>query len=289
MDYLLHVIIITGIYMLLTMSLNLVVGYTGLPAISHGAFYGLGAYTSALISVDYHLSPWLGLLSAVLVCALVAAAVALSSLRLSGDYFSLATIAFAVVFYSILKNAVGLTRGPMGLPGIPPFSFWHWRLVKAWQYVLFVAFIVSAGYWVMLRIVNSPFGRVMRAIREDVIGAEALGKNVGKIKLSVFVLAASFAGLAGSLYAHYVTFIDPSSYGVMESIVLLLMVVFGGMGSLVGSLLSAAVLVGFPECLRLIGMPEAVAAPVRQMAYGLLLVGLMVWRPEGLLGRYKWT
>ena len=142
-------------------------------------------------------------------------------------------------------------------------------------------------FFVIQRIVNSPFGRVLQGIREDEIAAQAMGKDVNRHKLLVFIIGAFFAGMAGSLYAHYITFIDPSSFTVMESITILLMVVFGGMGSLTGSFLGAAVLVILPELLRFLGMPSAVAAPLRQMIYGLLLILLMLKRPQGLVGRYQ--
>lgn len=127
----------------------------------------------------------------------------------------------------------------------------------------------------------------MRSIREDEIASETLGKHTAKYKLQVFVVGAFFAGIAGSLYAHYITFIDPSSFTIMESITVLLMVIFGGMGSIRGSLVGATALVIFPEILRFLGMPSSIAAPMRQMIYGLLLVILMIRKPQGLLGKYR--
>jgi len=135
--------------------------------------------------------------------------------------------------------------------------------------------------------VNSPFGRVLQSIREDEIASETLGKNTSKYKLSVFVISAFFAGIAGSLYAHYTTFIDPSSFTVMESITVLLMVIFGGAGSISGSVVGAVILVVLPELLRFLGLPSSIAAPMRQMIYGLLLVILMQRRPAGIMGAYK--
>jgi len=141
--------------------------------------------------------------------------------------------------------------------------------------------------FVIRRVVNSPFGRILRSIREDEISSQALGKNTTKHTLLVFVIGAFFAGIAGSLYAHYITFIDPSSFTIMESITVLLMVIFGGMGSISGSIAGAVILVVFPELLRFLGMPSSIAAPMRQMIYGLLLVVLMIKRPQGIMGRYQ--
>jgi branched-chain amino acid transport system permease protein len=135
--------------------------------------------------------------------------------------------------------------------------------------------------------VNSPFGRILRSIREDEIASQALGKDTVKHKLLVFIIGAFFAGIAGSLYAHYITFIDPSSFTVMESIAILLMVIFGGMGSIQGSIVGAVILVIVPELLRFFGMPSSIAAPMRQMIYGLVLVLLMIKRPQGIMGRYR--
>ena len=288
MEYLLHILVITGIYIILALSLNLVVGYTGLASLGHAAFSCVGAYTSSLLALNYGLSPWLGLLIGACVAAVSGIVIGAPSLRLKGDYLALATLGLAVIVYSVAKNWMSVTRGPMGLPGIPGFSFFGMRLGEVWQYLIIVGVFVLITYAVIWRIVNSPFGRVLRSIREDETAALAMGKDVNRHKMIVFVVGAFFAGLAGSLYAHYITFIDPSSFTVMESITILLMVVFGGMGSLSGSFVGAAVLVILPEMLRFVGMPSSIAAPLRQMIYGLLLVVLMLKRPQGIMGKYKW-
>jgi branched-chain amino acid transport system permease protein len=287
MEYILHVLIITGIYIISTMSLNLVVGYTGLPALGHAAFICVGAYTSSLLALNYGLSPWFGLLIGACFAALISVVISYPSLRIKGDYFALATFGFAVIIYSIAKNWVSLTRGPMGLPGIPTFSILGFQFSSIWSYLILVAFFVFLTYFAIGRVVNSPFGRILRGIREDEIATLAMGKDVDKHKILAFVIGAFFAGISGSLYSHYITFIDPSSFTVLESLTILLMVVFGGMGSLSGSFIGAAILVIFPEALRFLGMPSSVAAPLRQMIYGLLLILLMLKRPQGIMGKYK--
>lgn len=287
MEYLLHILVITGIYIILTLSLNLLVGYTGLAAFGHAAFSCVGAYTSSLLALQYGISPWIGLIIGACVAALLGIVIGLPSIRLRGDYLALATFGFGVIVYSGAKNWVSLTRGPMGLPGIPGFNLFGLFLDSIFSYLILVAAFVLFTYFVIQRIVNSPFGKVLQGIREDEIAAQAMGKDVNRHKLLVFIIGAFFAGIAGSLYAHYITFIDPSSFTVMESITILLMVVFGGMGSLRGSFLGAAVLVILPELLRFLGLPSAIAAPLRQMIYGLLLILLMLKRPQGLVGRYR--
>jgi branched-chain amino acid transport system permease protein len=287
MDYWLNILVFTGIYTILSLSLNLVIGFTGLPALGHAAFSCVGAYTSALLGLNFGLSPWLGLCLGAIAAGLLGAIVSLPALRLKGDYLALATFGFGVIIYSIAKNWVSVTRGPLGLPGIPGFSLFGWQLSAVWAYLLLVLCFVGLTYFVINRIVHSPFGRVLKGIREDEDATLAMGKDVNRHKILVLAIGAFFAGIAGSLYAHYVTFIDPSSFTLTESLMILLMVVFGGMGSLPGSLVGAASLVILPEALRFLGIPSSIAAPLRQMIYGLLLVGLMLKRPQGILGDYR--
>ncbi|MCX5638851.1 MAG: branched-chain amino acid ABC transporter permease [Planctomycetota bacterium] len=287
MEYLLHILVICGIYSILTLSLNLVVGYTGLPSLGHAAFFCIGAYISALLALNLGMSPWVGLMAGACGAALFGIVIGMPSLRLKGDYLALATFGAGMIVYSVAKNWVGLTRGPMGLPGIPGFSILGFSLDTTWSYLMLVIAFVLITVFVLRRLVSGAYGRVLRSIREDEIASETLGKHTAMYKLQVFVVGAFFAGIAGSLYAHYITFIDPSSFTVMESITILLMVIFGGMGSLKGSLTGACALVFFPEMLRFIGMPSSIAAPMRQMIYGLLLVVLMIKRPQGLLGKYR--
>ncbi|HID93192.1 MAG TPA: branched-chain amino acid ABC transporter permease [bacterium (Candidatus Stahlbacteria)] len=247
----------------------------------------MGAYMSALLALRLGLSPWIGLLAGACVAALLGIVIGFPSVRLKGDYLALVTFGFGVIVYAIAKNWVSVTRGPMGLPGIPQFSVFGYQLSTIWSYLILVGAFVALTFFVLRRVTNSPFGRVLKSIREDEIASEALGKDTTRHKLLVFIIGAFFAGIGGSLYAHYITFIDPSSFTVMESITILLMVIFGGMGSILGSVVGAIVLVVFPELLRFLGMPSAIAAQARQMIYGLLLVVLMIRRPQGLLGRYR--
>ncbi len=276
-----------GIYIILTLSLNLIVGYTGLAALGHMAFACVGAYTSSLLALNYGISPWIGLVIGAFVASLLGLIIGFPSIRLEGDYLALATFGFGIIVYSISKNWVSLTRGPMGLPGIPKFSFLGFELQPTWAYLLLVIVFVAITTFVINRIVDSPFGRVLKSIREDEVASLSIGKDVNRYKLIVFIVGAFFAGIAGSLYAHYITFIDPSSFTVMESITVLLMVVFGGMGSIRGSFVGALILVIFPEMLRFMGMPSSIAAPLRQMIYGLLLTVMMIKRPQGIVGKYR--
>ncbi len=287
MEYLLHILVISGIYVILTASLNLIVGYTGLPSLGHAAFSCVGAYVSSLLALNLGISPWIGIVVGACVAAIFGLIIGFASLRLKGDYLALATFGFGIIVYSVVKNWISVTRGPMGLPGIPGFTLFGFELSEIWAYLLLVIIFVLITLFILKRIVNAPFGRVLKSIREDEVASEILGKNTAKYKLIAFIIGAIFAGIAGSLYAHYITFIDPSSFTVMESITIMLMVVFGGMASIRGSIVGAIVLVMFPEALRFLGMPSAIAANTRQMIYGLMLIILMIWRPQGLFGKYR--
>lgn len=286
MEYFFHILIIAGIYAIFALSLNLIVGFTGLPALGHIAFACIGAYTSSLLALDYGISPWIGLLVGGILSSLFGIVVAYPSLKLKGDYLALTTFGLGIIVYSVAKNWVSLTRGPMGLPGIPTFSIFGYALDNVYSYLVLVSSFVAITYLIIRNITSPPFGRILTGIREDETAMLAIGWNVKKYKLIVFLIGAFFAGIGGSLYAHYITFIDPSSFTLMESIAVLLMVILGGMGSLVGSIIGAAFLILLPELLRFLGMPSSVAAPLRQMIYGLILIILMLWRQQGLFGKY---
>lgn len=286
MEYLLHIVILIGIYVILSVSLNLIAGYTGLLSIAHAAFYGVGAYVAALMALKLH-SPFLiNTVCAVVLSGLLGALVGIPSLRIRDDYFVIATFAFQVITFSVLNNWVSFTGGPMGLPGIPQPTIFGLAVSSQVGLLVLVGVFCVLTLWVTHRIVRSPFGRVLKAIREDEVFAQAAGKRVAVYKMLVFVISAEMAAVAGVMYAHYISFIDPTSFTVMESILIISIVIIGGAGSLWGPVVGAVVLVVLPELLRFIGLPSSVAANLRQILYGGLLVAFMVWRPRGFLGEY---
>lgn len=286
MEYLVHILILIGIYVILSVSLNLIAGYTGLLSIAHAAFYGVGAYVAALMALNLH-SPFLINIScAVVLSGLLGALVGIPSLRIRDDYFVIATFAFQVITFSVLNNWVSFTGGPMGLPGIPQPSIFGLQVSSHLDFLILVAILCTLTLWICHRIVRSPFGRVLKAIREDEVFSQAAGKNVAAYKVLVFVIGAGMAAVAGVMYAHYISFIDPTSFTVMESIFIISIVIIGGSGSLWGPVVGAVVLVVLPELLRFIGLPSSVAANLRQIIYGGLLVAFMMWRPRGFLGEY---
>jgi branched-chain amino acid transport system permease protein len=286
MEYGLHIAILAGIYLILATGLNLIAGYAGLVSIAHAAFFGIGAYTAALMALNLHSPMVVNLVCAIALAGMIGAVVGAPSLRIRDDYFVIATFAFQVIVFNVLNNWVSFTGGPMGLPGIPQPTIFGWTISSPAAFLLLAGCCCAAVLLICHRIVHSPFGRVLTAIREDEVLAQAAGKNVARYKVLVFVIGAAMAAVGGVLYAHYISFIDPTSFTVMESIFVLSVVIIGGAGSPWGPVAGAVVLVTLPELLRFLGLPSAVAANVRQILYGTALVACMMWRPQGLLGEY---
>lgn len=286
MEYLLHILIMICIYVILGQSLNLLIGYTGLLSIAQAAFYGVGAYVAAIMSLKLGIPFLLNLVCAIAISSLFGALIGIPSLRLKGDYFVIVTLGFQMITFSVLNNCVSLTGGPMGLPGIPQPSVFGWVISSHIEFLLLVAVFAVLVFWLCKCIIKSPFGRVLTAIREDEVFALAAGKNVAVYKVAVFAIGSGMAAIAGALYAHYISFIDPTSFTVMESIFIISIVIIGGAGSLWGPVVGAVLLVMLPEALRFVGMPSSIAANMRQILYGGLLVAFMMWRPQGLIGKY---
>lgn len=289
MEYLLHILILIGIYSILSMSLNLLVGYTGILSIAHAAFYGVGAYVAALMALRLDSPFMLNLFLAIIATAVFGAVVGIPSLRIKDDYFVIATFAFQIITFSILNNLVNFTGGPLGLPNILQPVLFNYVISSHLEYLILVMLLVSLTYWICNRIVSSPFGRMLKAIREDEIFAQAMGKNVSENKIKIFMVGASLASIAGVIYATYITYIDPTSFTVMESIFIISIVIIGGAANLKGSIVGAAVLVALPELLRFVGLPNSVAANIRQILYGGLLIVFMLWRPQGFIGIYYFS
>jgi branched-chain amino acid transport system permease protein len=287
MSYALHILIMITIYLILSLSLNLLVGYTGLLSICHAAFYGIGAYTSTLLIVKLGLSFPVALICGVLMAMLLSLLVAYPSLRLKGDYFVLTSLGFQIIVFSILYNWVGLTRGPYGIPGIPRPNLFGIEFGNLLLFLLLSAILASIVILVIYRLTSSPFGRALKAIREDELVTLALGKNVARFKIWSFVIASGIAAISGSLYAGYVTYIDPTSFTLDESIFILAIILVGGSGNLKGPIVGTAFMIILPEILRFLGIPDTIAPNVRQMIYGALLVLLMRYRSQGIAGEYK--
>lgn len=286
MEYIQHILILIGLYVILSVSLDLVAGYVGILSIAHAAFYGTGAYVAALLALKLQSSFLVNISCALILAGGLGVLVGVPSLRIHDDYFVIGTFAFQVITFGVLNNWVSLTGGPMGLPGIPQPVILGYHVSTHLDFLFLVGVFCGLSLLISRRIVASPFGRVLRAVREDEVLAGATGKNVALSKTLVFIIGASMAGVAGSLYAYYISFIDPTSFTVMESIFIISIVIIGGAGSLWGPVVGSVVLVSLPEILRFIGMPSSIAANVRQILYGALLVIFMMWRPQGFVGEY---
>jgi len=261
-------------------------GYTGILSIAHASFFGVGAYVVALMALKFQTPFFLNISLAIIASGIFGALVGIPSLRLRGDYFIIATFAFQMIAFSILNNLVTFTGGPMGLPGIPQPNIGGYQVTTQFEFLLLVVFLAGLTYWILNRIVTSPFGRLIKAIREDEVFVQATGRNVSTSKIKVFIISGSLASIAGAFYATYVTFIDPSSFTIMESIFIISIVIIGGAANLKGSIIGSIVLVALPELLRFIGLPNSLAANLRQILYGSLLIIFMLWRPQGFLGEY---
>jgi len=284
--YLLHILIIVGIYVILAVSLNLIAGYAGLLSIAHAAFYGIGAYVAALMALNVHSNFAINIVCGMILAAIVGVLVAWPALRIHEDYFVIASFGFQVIIFSVMNNWVGLTRGPLGLPGIPQPELFGAKINTHWEFLALVWVLAILTFLLCRYLVSSPYGRVLKAIREDEIFAQAQGKNVAYFKLTVFAIGAALAAIGGALYAYYITFIDPTSFTVAESIFLISIVIIGGLGNLWGAVIGAVILIALPELLRFIGISQTYVANIRQILYGTLLILMMFFRPQGIIGEY---
>ena len=202
----------------------------------------------------------------------VAFTVAKVAVKTVDDYYVIITLGIQVVIYSIMNNWQGVTNGPLGIAGIPPFSIFGVALESKWAFLLLSAILAATVWFLLHNVMSSPFGRVLRALSEDEVYTGSLGKNVGQAKVVSFVVSGMLASIAGVLYAHYISYIDPTSFTLDESIFILSIVIIGGMRKPWGVFLAAAFLVLLPEALRFVGLPSSVAANVRQIVYGVALV-----------------
>ena len=284
--YIAHLLIIIGVFAILTMGQNIILGYTGLFGIAQAGFYGIGAYTSALLVLKLGLPFWLGLPMAGIVAGLIGWLLGLCTMRLGGDYFCIATLGFVVIVRQVLLNWEGLTRGAFGLTNIPRPEFFGFALDSRLSYCSLVWLVLLALGAVMYNIGESRLGRAFKAIRDNEIAALGMGIRNVQVKITAVALGSAYAGVAGALYAHYAGYIEPSAFTMMETIIVLCMAVLGGMGSVTGSILGAAILTAVPELLRLVGVSGTLSV-YRQLLYGLILVAAILIRPQGVMGKLE--
>lgn len=285
MDYLLHVLILVAIYGMLAISLSISSGYTKLISLAHAGFCAIGAYTSAILCVRYGVDFWWTLPLAMIAAGLAACPVAFLSRKTIDDYFIVCTMGVAVIITSLLTNFTTLTNGPLGIVSIPaPILFGRSISSKGeWLFVLMTAYLIFASMAYNLR--GSSFGRLLLAIGEDQIFCESLGKNVDLAKFQSFLLGAVLAAVPGCFYSSYISYIDPSSFGLDDAIVLLSIIIIAVMGRTASLLPAVFLLIVLPEALRFIGIPVGIAGDLRQILFALALL-FVLWlrsRPERIL------
>ncbi len=281
--YLVHILILIGIYLIVITSLNLALGYSGLLNLGHVALFGVGAYTSTLL-VLRGVPFFVAFLAAGLLASFFGFFLVFATKKLRGDYYALASLGFAFVIHSLLLNLVGITRGPLGIPGIPRSAFFGFVLEENLLYLLFVSGIALVSLFVLFRIVRSGFGTLLAAMRDDEVGLRMFGVNTKRLKYITMGISAFFVGIAGSLLAHYLGYIDPNIFSIHELILILSIVIVGGLASFKGSILATFVIILLAELMRFVPLPSSIIGPGRQILYGLVLLFILMKRPRGLYG-----
>ncbi len=284
--YILGMLNFIGLNAIAAMGLTLLMGYAGQVSLGQAAFFGLGAYASGILTATYGVNPWVAMAIACLLTGCVAFAIGTPIFRLSGLLLAMATLGFGIIVYYVQVNWTSLTGGPSGLTGIPPLSLGGFRFDRDARFFYLVWGWVFLLLALALNLADSRIGRALRAIHGGELAAQMAGVDTTRLKLQIFVVSAVYTAIAGSLYAHYLTFINPSPFGFGYSIELLVMVVLGGLTSLWGALLGAATVTFLSELLRAI-MPRLMSrtqAEYEIVLFGLLLMGFMIFMPKGLAG-----
>lgn len=275
--YVLRICVVAQMNLILVLSLNMMIGLLGQMSFGHAAFFGIGAYTAALLSTRLKLPAELTFPAAMVVAGMFGVLLGLPVLKLKGYYFVIVTMVFCEIMRIVELNWMDLTRGPLGIMAIPKPSFFGLKIASQRGFYFLALVLVILTVVVIRNIMNSRIGHAILAVRDDELAASSMGVDVFKYKILVFVVSSCFAGLAGALYAQYTGYIDPTSFTNNKSNELLVMVIFGGLGNMVGSFIGAITLSVIPELLR--GM-----STYRQLIYGVVLVLLMMVKPDGLLG-----
>jgi branched-chain amino acid transport system permease protein len=283
MDYLYHILVMVCLYVILATSFNLLIGSAGLFALSHAAFYAFGAYATAILTTRFGVPfPW-PLLIGIVGAAGVGALVAVPAMRIGGHYLVIVTMALQVIVLAVLINGGHFTGGTDGIPGVPKITLFGTVLDTPLSFLPLAAILAAACVAVCWRIAGSPFGRALKAMRENEAATQAAGKNIVAMKVTVFALSAALASVAGALLAHYISFVGTDSFTLDETIYILAMVILGGTGNLWGAVLGAVILVILPELLKFLALPADIADKLRQIFYGLILIGILLLRPQGIL------
>lgn len=284
--YIFNLVIIIGIYFILGLSLQLTIGFTGLFNLGHITFFGVGAYVAALLTIaQFPLG--ISLLLAGVSAVFVSSFFSIFAIRLKGDYFALAALGLFFIFHSIVLNWIDLTGGPFGISRITNSFLQDISFASNFTFFILVVLMFLFSFFVLQRIVNSPFGKVLESIRDCELAAMALGKNVFKMKFIAIGISAFFAGIAGGLYSQYLSYIHPSSFEFSQMIFILSIVFLGGLASLKGTFLSTIILVLIPELLRFFDLPFQFMSPLRNILYAFILLGILLYKSRGFYGGIK--
>jgi branched-chain amino acid transport system permease protein len=286
-EFILLLCIYFGIYSILALGLNLIAGYTGLLSLCQAAFFAIGAYTTAIIMLKYPTMYIEAFFLSGVIAALFGILIGLPTLRLRGDYLAIATLGFGEIVKNVIINWDALTNGPFGISGIKGPVFFGFEIQDKTAYLIFIWLIALVTYLALRRFVRSRFGRALEAIREDEIAASAMGINIVKYKILSFSIGAFFAGIAGSLWTSFNHSVSPGTFDFMLSIMILCMVVLGGMGNNLGTITGTAIIVITSELPRLLGFSNIIPPQINQIFFGLILVVMMIYRPQGILGMKK--
>jgi branched-chain amino acid transport system permease protein len=276
-DYVFRVIIAVIIDIPLALSQNLITGFGGMLTLGQAAFYGIGAYTSAVMMMKFG-APWpVAILSAAALACIFGILLGFPCLRVGSDYLTLMTIGFGEIFHIVALNWMAVTRGPMGLPGVPPPQIGPFVFnTNKSMYFLYLSIAILC-YIFMNRLTKSHIGRALISIREDETAAASMGINVSYYKVLAFAFGSLWAGVSGSMLAHFLKFVGPMTFTLNESLLHMQMAILGGLGSLPGSVLGAAILVSLPQIFQPL-------YEYRMLLNGMLMVILMAWRPQGIMG-----
>lgn len=272
------IMVFAGIYCLITIGLSILMGYAGQISLGHAAFFGIGAYTSGILTTKFGLDPWICMAVGALLASAVAVGVGAPSLKLKGHYLAMATLAFGIIINIVFREEVELTGGPDGMINIPRLQLLGWKINSTTEFYYLVWMITACAFIFTINILQSPVGRALRAIHTSEPAAAAMGVNISHYKIVVFVYSAALASLAGSLYAHYMNFINPSSFDLFFSIKLIIMITLGGMHSIWGAFIGA-ILIAFLSLEWLHFFEE-----FEILVYGVILLVVTIFLPDGLVG-----
>jgi len=276
-DYYLSTLILAFLNAIIVIGLNLLLGYAGQISLGHGAFYGLAAYTTSILTTTYGWPVEAGLVAGVVLTAATAYLIGVPTLKLSGHYLAMATLGFGLIVYIVFNEAIELTGGPSGFVGVPRLNLFGYSFDSDLSYYYVVAGVLTVVVLLSLNLIDSRVGRAMRAIHTSEKAAQVSGIDITAYKRFIFVLSAGYAGVAGVLYAHYLSFVAPSSFGFHFSVTLIVMVVLGGMANVWGAVAGALFLSVLPEFLRAF-------EDVETLLYGAILVLGMMYLPDGIAG-----